>query len=188
MRRSLVAILTLAFLVAACGGNQTTTEAAEGLQTDRTPVTPTGTDDEPSDPEDDAMAPDEVVFIWAESGGCAMAGPNCARYEVTAGGDVSTYREGENEVAATGTVDQARVAEWIELAGDTDMEELVARLGPGEMRAAFDGIDIELSAPPAGLKLSSTRVDFADSEPLFVNAAGLAALAAKAAPLEIASR
>ncbi len=172
--------------LAACGSDATSIEA--GGQT--TVVDTPGGPDDGEDGGDVApdLAPDDVVMVWTETGGCAMAGPNCARYEILADGTVTTYREGESEVAATGTIDEATVMAWVAEVQRTDTEALVSRLGPGEMTAAFDGIDFFLDVPFIDFELSSVDKEFAGSEPFFEAATGLAQAAASAAPLEIAMR
>lgn len=145
-----------------------------------------------------APAPDEVVFIWSESGGCFMVGPNCARYEVRQDGSVWTYRQSPASAApsvdiiegpvATGTVDRYLVSVWNQAVATTDLDALRDRVGPGELTAAFDGIDHEVSAPEAGWRLSSVEVRFADGEELFDAARALAQAAADAAPLPLQSR
>ena len=70
-------------------------------------------DGEPGDQSAEDVAADTVVFVWTESGGCQMAGPNCGRYEITTDGTVEAYRlglpdEATAEPAATGQVDPDR--------------------------------------------------------------------------------
>ncbi len=138
--------------------------------------------------ESEPLPGDSVVMIWTETGGCAMAGPNCARYEVLADGSVTTYRDGEPDPVATGTVDPAIVSGWVDIVEGTDTAALVDRLGPGEMTAAFDGVDYQLDAPFVGFTLSSVDKEFDESEPFFAAAWELARAAAEAAPLEVEFR
>lgn len=171
MKPILLILAVFTLFLSACGSSneQTTTEP-------ETSAPETGGDEE------------VIAFVWSETGGCAMAGPNCARYEVTSLGAVSTYREGEDVAEVTGTIDAARVGQWMSIVDETDIDQLVAGLGPGEMTAAFDGVDFVLEAPYAELRLSSVDVGFDSGEALFQDAEQLALLAAKAAPLELKQR
>lgn len=146
--------------------------------------------DTPTVADPPAPAEDEVVLVWTETGGCARGGPNCARYEVTAQGGVTTLRStfGGFEEAATGQIPAATVAEWLEVVSTTDLAELEARLGPGEMTAAFDGVDYVLEAPAAGYVIDSTQFEFAVGEPFFRTARAVVQAATDAAPLEIQFR
>ncbi len=182
MKTSRVHLFLLLFVSAgslvlsACGSGDGTAGPGTTIPTDDTLV------------ESEALADDAVVLVWTETGGCAMAGPNCGRYEVLADGSVTAYREGETEPAASGTVDPSIVAEWVEMVEATDTSALVDRLGPGELTAAFDGVDYFLDAPFAGFTLSSVDKEFDEDEPFFVAAADLARAAAEAAPIELMSR
>jgi len=133
---------------------------------------------------------DQVVLVWTETGGCAQAGPNCATYQVTTDGTVTTLRSSVAglEEAASGTIPAATVIEWIEIVSGTDLGELEARLGPGEMTAAFDGVDFVLEAPGVGYTISSVEFEFAANEPFFQAARAVVQAAAEAAPLEIQFR
>ncbi len=175
---TLVAAGSLA--LAGCGSGDGTTEPATPTPDDGT-VVDTG-------PDPETLAADDVVLIWTETGGCAMAGPNCARYEVQADGTVTTYREGEPDPAASGSVAPEVVATWVAMVRDTDTSELVGRLGPGEMTAAFDGIDFFLEVPFTGFAVSSVDKEFDEGEPFFAAVADVVRAAAEAAPLEIEFR
>lgn len=199
MKRILVLLAVLTMFAAACGsGDETTASGDDGATSEDGQPEGTEESEEAGESEkagesegtggDDAGGEDVIVFVWSETGGCAQAGPNCARYEVTSTGNVSTYREGEQVAEVTGTIDAARVEQWMAIVAETDVDELVARLGPGELTAAFDGVDYVLEAPGADLRLSSVDVAFDRSEALFQDAEALAGLAAKAAPLEIKMR
>ncbi len=201
--KRIIALLVLLLLVAASCGSSTSAGVGSQDQTEPTTVDLPGGPDDPDAPEGDddgaqgdpgdasdvpELADDEVVFVWAENGGCAQAGPNCARYEVLADGTVNTYRQGEDEVAATGSIDQDLVNDWLLTVGTTDVDALRGRLGPGEMTAAFDGVDFLLEAPYAALSLDSIDVEFAAGEPLFEAANSMAKAAVEAAPLEMKMR
>lgn len=183
IRRALLAVPFVVF-AAACG---------ENIDIDSFPV------DEPAEtvpadtiePVSDAVADDAVVFVWSETGGCAMAGPNCARYEVTADGTVGTSRQtadGYGEVEVAGTVDVALVEAWLAAVADIDMDQLQERVGAGEMTAAFDGTDVVVEAPTVDVQLSSIDTNFSPSEDVFASGRALAAAAFAAAPLELEMR
>lgn len=157
-------------------------------------VEPTAVD-EPKEPSDKAQQanykPEDVILVWSDTGGCAMAGPNCARYEITANGEVQTFRGTDQEVANTGAVEVLEVQGWLEVVDGTDFAELQKRLGPGEMTAAFDGVDSMLKLPAVGprasaepVELSSVEVEFDRNEPFFAETSNLISSAVKAAPLE----
>lgn len=133
------------------------------------------------------------MFIWTETGGCAMGGPNCARYEVTVDGTVQTFRLGvpDEETAgpaATGQVDPALVRAWSDSLVDEDIDALSERVGEGELTAAFDGVDVMVVDPIADVQLSSVTTKFDRTEPVFAAAVALAEAAAAAAPLDIEMR
>lgn len=152
------------------------------------PEEPASTD-APDSPAD-VVADDTVVFVWTETGGCAQGGPNCARYEVGADGTVSTFREGADaaEPEVTGQVDVDLVAAWRAAVASEDIDALRARVGEGEMTAAFDGVDFLLQDPDSGLELSSVDTAFTLGEPFFEAALDLATAASNAAPLEFEMR
>lgn len=165
-----------ALVLSACGGSDDVAVSGTTVPADDTPTVT------------EPLPDDTVVLIWTESGGCAMAGPNCARYEVLADGSVTSYRDGEPDPAASGSVDPVVVSAWVDAFETTDTAELVDRLGPGEMTAAFDGIDFTLDVPFAGFSISSVDKEFDEGEPFFAAAWDLARAAADAAPLEIIFR
>lgn len=190
---SLLLILALVLVAAACGDDdETTTTTGDPDTSDAEPETPTSEPitDEIDSPAPLVLEPDDVVFVWTETGGCFMAGPNCARYEVRSDGTVATYREGDDSAdpAATGTIAADLLAPWVDAVRATDLDALVGRLGPGEMTAAFDGVDTIVSAPFADITLSSVDVEFDTSEAFFAEAAALARAAADAAPLTLEQR
>ncbi len=189
--KRLPGFLTLLLLVlSACGSDASSADETLPLDgtlppVDALPEETPGTGDPIDIPELDS---DDVVFVWSETGGCAQAGPNCARYEVSADGSVSTYREGQPEAEVTGSVPVELVNEWLAAVAGTDIDELGSRLGPGEMTAAFDGVDYTLSTPHTGLVLSSVDVEFVSGEAFFATATKLARAAAEAAPLPLEMR
>ncbi len=195
MNRLIVLLVLLTIVAAACGSS-ISTDAGSGDQTEPTTVTSPGGPDDPDAPEGDGdeggevpeLAADEIVFVWSENGGCMQGGPNCARYEILADGTVNTYRVGEDEVATSGSIDGSVVNDWLTAVALTDIDALRGRLGPGEMTAAFDGVDFVLEAPYAGLLLDSVDVEFAAGEPLFEVANDMARAAVEAAPLEMEMR
>jgi len=117
-----------------------------------------------------------------------QAGPNCARYEISADGTVQTFREGAASVVASGSIPVGNVEAWLDAVRATDFEALVARLGPGEMTAAFDGVDYSLELPGQSLTLSSVDVEFDVTEAFFARTQDLVTEAAQAAPLQLESR
>ncbi len=174
--------LALVLLTVGCGSASSETAATDDP--------PTTTGEEASTDPGSSPDPDAIVFIWEENGGCLQGGPNCARYEVTADGGVSTFRAGDDDTGpvATGSVSSDDVAAWIDMAGSTDIDDLTGRVGPGELTAAFDGVDYQLSAPFANVELSSVDVEFDEGEPFFAAATSLARAAGEAAPLPIEMR
>ncbi len=182
-------LLTLVVLASACGGGDDDSASSDTDSVESTNLDTTNPPTTVAPVASETIEPGDIVFVWTETGGCAMAGPNCARYEITADGSVTTYREGgEAAPAATGNIDAATVQAWIDTASATDVEAMVGRLGPGEMTAAFDGVDYTLASPVDDLDLSSVDVEFDQNEPLFAAAVTLARAAAEAAPLEIEFR
>lgn len=203
----LAPVVMIALVSAACGSTQTsaseagstttaapTTEASdvgEAVETvdPEEPATEELDDSEDASPTDVAVvAADDPVLVWTETGGCIQAGPNCARYVVTGDGTVNTYRGDSEEVAASGTVSEAALADWLAVTAETDVGALVDRAGPGEMRSAFDGIDFILEAPHTDTSLSSVDLEFSPSEDYFAAATALVSSAADAAPLDIELR
>ena len=141
----------------------------------------------------DQLAGDSVVFVWTETGGCAMGGPNCARYEVAVDGTVETFRLGSVDESAalpvaTGQVDPELVATWRNALRAEDIDALRERVGEGELTAAFDGVDVVAADPVTGVELSSVATAFDPAEPVFAAATALAEAAAAVAPLEIQMR
>ena len=171
-------------LVAACGND----DSADGSRATLPASLPDVSVPAVSDPPTGELAGDEVVFIWSETGGCAMGGPNCARYEVRVDGATETFREGSDEVAASGSVDSTLVVAWLDALLSEDIDALRDRVGEGELTAAFDGVDFTVADPISGIELSSVATAFDQSEPVFAAAFDLAAAAAAAAPLEIETR
>lgn len=171
-------IAALAVLTIGCGGSDSAG-----------PDTPPNTTPDPSEISQE-VAGDDIVFVWNETGGCAMAGPNCARYQVTADGAVTSFRInfGEFEEAASGQIDAEVVATWMDVSASTDHADMEARLNPGQLTAAFDGVDIVLEAPIADYVIDSTQYEFDRKEPFFEAAWSMVEAAAAAAPLEIAFR
>ncbi len=183
MIRLLALLSLLLILLSACGSDETSSEDPA-----ESPTTTSLPDDGGPVETVPELEPDQVVFVWTETGGCAMAGPNCARYEVAADGTVQTFRGDESEASTTGVVDTVAVSDWLSAVAATDLAELVGRLGPGEMTAAFDGVDFVLEAPHTQLVFSSVEVEFDLGEPLFRAAFSMAHQAAEVAPLEFAQR
>ncbi len=209
LMKRFIALLALLTVVAAACGSSNSIDAGSDDQTEGTTVTLPGGPDDPDAPEGDddegdnddgdggdpdvipdlpELAADEIVFVWSENGGCMQGGPNCARYEVLADGTVNTYRMGEDEVSTTGSIDGSVVNNWLIAVASTDADALRARLGPGEVTAAYDGVDFVLEAPYDGLLFDSTNVEFAAGEPLFEAASDMAKAAVAAAPLEMEMR
>lgn len=182
---TLLCSTVLVALAAGCGSDDSTGSAAGP----RPEVSaPTVTDSSAGDTVPGELAPDLVVFVWTETGGCMMAGPNCARYEARVDGTVETFRGGNAGVEATGSVDPDLVAAWRDALLAEDIDALRARVGEGELTAAFDGVDYAVSDPVSGIELSSVATAFDRSEPIFAAAFGLVEAAAAAAPLEIQMR
>lgn len=179
--------LAIGLASAACGDTADSSAAAvDGEPISTTAPGDTALPDEPTDVS--AISQSDVVFVWTENGGCMQAGPNCARYVVTADGTVNTYRGDSDDIAATGAVDSAALADWMAAVKQTDISALVDRAGPGEMTAAFDGVDFILEAPHADTTLSSVDIEFSRSEDYFVAANALVSSAAQVAPLDIEMR
>jgi hypothetical protein len=176
MKTLLITLTSLVLVATACGSEAVV--QTEGSSTTMPALTTT------SVAVDGASTPAEVILTWTETGGCAMAGPNCARYEISSNGAVTTYREGATEIAASGRVDPSLVRSWQDVVNATDFDALTARLGPGEMTAAFDGIDFEVVVLTNSVTLSSVDVEFDQSEVFFSATQQLVAVAAEAAPLE----
>ncbi len=169
----------LVLLAAACGSDSSSGDDSSSGSAGESPETSAG-----------SLEPGDLVFVWEENGGCFQGGPNCSRFEVSADGTVNTYRTGEDGAPAevTGTVPIEIVEAWTAAVDATDIEALTGRLGPGEMTAAFDGIDYELRVPYAAIELSSVEYEFDESEPFFAAAVDLARAAYDAAPLPIEMR
>ena len=193
-RLTVLALLPAVALIATgCGQSESTSEPGDSLPDASIPavVTEPASPDTPVDPATDDLAGDQVVFVWTETGGCAMGGPNCARYEVTVDGTVSTTRAGADvlpEPEAIGQVDLALVQAWRDALAGEDLDALRERAGEGEMTAAFDGVDFVVANPVSGVELSSVATNFDETEPVFATAFALAHAAAAAAPLEIEMR
>lgn len=118
---------------------------------------PTTTTDAPTSPTDTSGeieqsgdGPISVTFIL--DGGCQMMGPNCPTYRLEADGSYALSRTGTDEIVLDGTIDPAEVDELWTVITTTDIDDLVAQLGPGTSQAAFDGID------------QIMQIDFADGE------------------------
>ncbi len=196
MKRSIVlALLSAVSMIATgCGSDSGSTADPTGTPTDDSlpaVVSEPDSTDVPADPATDELAGDRVVFVWTETGGCAMAGPNCARYAVTVDGTVNTTRDGvdvSTEPEVVGEVDPALVQTWRDVLAEADLDALRERVGEGELTAAFDGVDYVVGHPVTEVELSSVETAFDRSEPVFAAAFALAEAAAAAAPLTIQMR
>ncbi len=182
-------VVMIALVVAACGATETTSASDPETTSTVAPTTEAPVEEQiPEETPAEVLPNDAPVFVWTETGGCAQAGPNCARYVVSADGTVNTFRGDSTEVAATGTVAAEPLAEWLRVTGATDIEMLIERAGPGELTAAFDGVDFVLEAPHIEATLSSVDLEFSPSEDYFAAAIALASSAADAAPLDFETR
>jgi len=93
-------------------------------------------------------------------------------------------------IANIGMIDKALVDQWLSLVEETDFTELVTRLGTGECRACFDGIDYVYNILPESknIQLSSRDYGFSTSEKFFSASEQLLLAMSKTAPLAIESR
>ncbi len=187
-----LAVLPAALLlVTGCGGSDAGPSDSLPAVSEPAVSEPVASNPMASDPVADELSADAVVFVWVETGGCMQGGPNCARYAVTVDGTVSTTRAGLDVAAepeAVGQLDPALVQAWRDALDGVDLDALRERVGEGELTAAFDGVDYEVSNPVAGVELSSVETAFDESEPVFATAVALAAAAREAAPLELQMR
>ena len=114
-----------------------------------------------------------------------MMGPNCVRYVAESDGSVSVYRlvGPEAELVDAITIDPTLVENLIMAVAAADFDALRSRLGPGECRACYDGIDTEVTfvVDGAAVAFNSVDVEFDTSEPVF---AALDAVIAAASVVE----
>ena len=133
-----------------------------------------------------APPPADFTVTIDQTGGCMMMGPNCVRYAAASDGAVSVYRLGgpEAELIDAITIDQTLVDDLSQAVAATDLDALRSRLGPGECRGCYDGIDTEVTfvAGDAVVTFSSVDVEFDPSEPVF---AALEAVIAAVSVVEI---
>lgn len=159
--RTLVASVVLGLLVASCSTSsdpavdETTTSAPDSTTT-TTEVTP----------------PEPVlVFSVETSGGCMMAGPNCASYRFFSDGTVELLRlDVETRIPeGTGTIDAALVTAVADELVQVDLEDLYASLPPGECRGCYDGIDTAFiyEVPGQPNTFASVDVELVETVPLF---------------------
>ena len=118
--------------------------------------------------------PDVVVIAVESTGGCAMMGPNCSKLLVFGDGTVEAYRfvgDGD-ELVDTGSIDPQVVADLARLVSSTDLEAIRARLGPGECRGCYDGIDTTMTFydDDGPATFASVDVELDAAEPLFAAA------------------
>ena len=179
MRLLSAVVFALALIASACasdaGGSDETTSSTVPTTTSST----TTTTEAPAEP--------VVAFTIQLSGGCMMAGPNCATYEFLTDGTVNLYRVDALDVPeGVGSIDAAIVDEVLLHLDAVDLDELRASLPEGECRACYDGIDttfIYATAPPTAF--DSAEVELVTTEPLFAATwAALEAAEDELGPLE----
>ena len=143
----------------------------------------------------DEPQPDHLVLRVETSGGCAMLGPNCVRFDVFGDGSVAGYRvtlEGI-EAVGTGSIDQDLVFDLHREVSTTDLGALHERLPPGECLGCVDGTDFTMSflpadQPPVPIEFSSVEVELDRNEPVFAAAWRVYAAANSAVEIPVISR
>ncbi len=159
--KNVAVAVALAMLVVACSpdsdapATETTTSLAES--------TTSTTQAPPPQP--------VLVFTVETSGGCLMAGPNCAAYRFFSDGSVELLRlDVETRIPeATGSIDPSLVAAVSDALAEVDLADLHASLPPGECRGCYDGIDTTFiyEVPGQPNTFASVEVELTDSVPLF---------------------
>lgn len=155
--RTLIVLVTAIAMISACGS-----ETAPG-----------------------APDPDAVVLEIEFSGGCAQMGPNCSRLVVHGDGTVEAHRiaPGGTELVDSGAIDAGLVIDLYRAVTATDLDALHSKLGPGECRGCYDGIDTTLVFAGSEPVFASVDVELDSSEPLI--AAAFAVMEAAQAVVEI---
>lgn len=116
----------------------------------------------------------DATVVLAHTGGCMMAGPNCPVWHVAADGSFEVRRMAGDDllaadVEATGSVDEALVAEVRAAAARALADGLLDSVGPGTCNGCVDGIDLQVVVATGDgvLAMDSTEHDFADRHPIF---------------------
>ena len=132
----------------------------------------------------------KLIFSIETTGGCMMMGPNCPRYELMRDGSFMVHRGDASEVSRTGKIEQTLVDNWMALIRDTNFKELQSRLGDGECRACFDGIDFTYSVfkNEMAIVLNSRELEFSQLEAFFILSEQIRRAMSVAAPLELKTR
>ena len=132
----------------------------------------------------------KLILSINTNGGCMMMSPNCPRYELMSDGNFNVFRSQGAEVANSGEVDKQLVEEWMQLTDKTNFKDLLSRLGKGECRACYDGVDFTYTVFPASknITISSTEYEFSSTEKFFTVSEMLHKAMSKAAPLGVQSR
>ena len=115
---------------------------------------------------------DNMVFSISQTGGCMMAGPNCAEYQLNvATGEFNLLRVQNNSVVeGKGKIEQALLDAWFDELNKMDVPVFVDSLGEGECRACYDGVDIDYNVVDndfSVLALSSRDKAFDKSKTFF---------------------
>jgi len=114
-----------------------------------------------------------MIFSISQTGGCMMAGPNCAEYRLNiADGSFELLRiEEDSVIEKKGKLDVELVDAWfLELNKIENIEDFAQQLGEGECRACFDGIDLSYNVVNdrfSILSLSSQEKNFDKALPFF---------------------
>ncbi len=181
MKKPIAPALILTLLLAACGsGDITLGQDPAVAPTTAAPNAEPTVEPTVTEPSADAGP----MLVLHESGGCYQAGPYCRSLSFWADGrvDVMWPVEAERPVD-TSVINPELAANWLEVASNTDFDELVRRLPEGECQGCFDGIDtvLEIALDGQEVTLDSVVVEFVVPEPLFAATTDLAS----AVPFEL---
>ena len=160
--RIVIAIGILAATLVGCGGTPTREIATSTTASPTTSTTATTPANE--------VTP-RLVFTIELSGGCIMAGPNCAQYRFWSDGTIELFRVGIDRTTPEGTamIDPSLVSDVADHVMAIDLDRLRASLREGECRGCYDGIDTTFTyvVSDGSPSFASVDVELHDSVPLF---------------------
>lgn len=131
----------------------------------------------------------QKILIILNNGGCIRMGPNCPRYELMRDGSFTVHRGDDTEISESGNIEGALVNRWVDLVNKTNFAELRSRLGKGECKACYDGVDFTYTIfkSDAPIVFNSQENDFSESEAFFILSEKIHAAMNMASSLEIKS-
>ncbi len=139
---------------------------------------------------DEAMEHKLPFLKIVESGGCMMAGPNCAEYNLYRNGSFNVKRTETDELAGSGLLDRAQLDSLIAMAEEAGFQDFIDSLGSGECLSCFDGTDVvyHLIVNGEKLELDSTKTGFDYEHPFFEQSAEMRLEMRQAVNFEILHR